>query len=153
MLVRRFLGFLGAAGALVVLFAACGGKVVVDAPSGSGAGGSGGASSFTTADGAPNPTEVTVSGVTTGSGVSCDPTYSCLAAISLGSLEPEKLCPGTTSATLYNALQTCACVDACSSECGSTACMGVEGSPICKQCVADPAMGCADELNACLADP
>jgi hypothetical protein len=149
---HRFPGLLGAAGASVILFAACGGKVVVDAPSSSGAGGDGGASTFTTADGAPNPTEVTVSGVTTGSSGSCDPTYTCFAAISLDSLDPGQLCPGSDSAALHDALLQCACVDACAFECGDTACVGVDGSPSCKECVADPVTGCAEQLNACLED-
>ncbi len=139
---HRFPGLLGAAGAAVILFAACGGKVVVDAPSASGAGGDGGAST----------SEVTVSGVTTGSSGSCDPTYTCFAAISLDSLDPGQLCPGSDSAALHDALLQCACVDACAFECGDTACVGVEGSPSCKACVADPMTGCAMQLNACLQD-
>ena len=139
----RVLGLLGAAGAVVILFAACGGKVVVDAPSGAGAGGDGGASTFTTADGAPNPTS--------SSGL-CDPTYTCFAAISLDSLDPGKLCPGSDSAAIHDALLQCACVDSCANECGSTACAGVDGSSSCKACVSDPMTGCALQLNACLQD-
>lgn len=149
---QRFPGFLGAAGALVILFAACGGKVVVDAPSTPGTGGAGGAGGedpFTAADGPPNPT---TDAVTTGSGATCDPAYTCLDAISLDSLEPEKLCPGSDSKALYDALIQCACTDNCADVCADNACAGFDGSEICKECVADSTSGCAGLLNACVND-
>jgi len=152
--VNRFSGFLGATGAFVIFFAACGGKVVVDA---SGTGGAGGTSTtFTTADGAPDPTTnvsvVASSSVTTGSGGSCDPMYTCAEAITPPDIDPGKLCDGSISAALHDALIQCACVDTCAIQCGNSACVGFDGSDSCKACIQDPAMGCAAQLNACAND-
>jgi hypothetical protein len=149
--VNRFSAFLGAAGAFVILFAACGGKVVVDASDTGGAGGMG--SSISTADGAPDTTSVVASAaVTTGSGGPCDPTYTCAEAITPPDVDPGKLCQGSVSAALYDAMIQCACVDACAFECGDTACVGVNGSPSCKACIQDPATGCLPQLEACAND-
>lgn len=140
--------FLGAAGAFVIFSAACGGKVVVDA---SGAGGSGGTSGTLTSTDATTDVSV-VSSVTTGSGGSCDPTYTCAEAITPPDVDPGKLCKGSISAAIHDALIQCACVDRCPSECGDTACAGLDGSAICKGCIQDPAFGCLPQLEACAND-
>ena len=147
---QRFSCFLGAAGVFVIFFAACGGKVVVDASDTGGAGGT--STAVTTADGAPDASVVASSSVTTGSGGSCDPTYTCVQAITPPDVDPAKLCDGSSSAAFYDALIQCACVDTCAIECGSTACIGIDGSPDCKACIQDPAMGCLPQLDACVND-
>lgn len=143
---NRFSRFLGAAGALVVSFAACGGKVVVDASDSGGAGGT----SPSTADGTPDV--VASASVTTGSGGACDPAYTCAEAITPPDADPGKLCEGSLSAALHEAMIQCACVDACAFECGDTACLGINGSPSCKACIQDPAAGCVTQLEACVND-
>ncbi len=156
---QPYLGLLGAAGAFVVLFAACGGKVVVESSGASGTGGAGGTgSTFTTADGAPNPTNVTVgvstvaaTSVTTGTGASCEPTYTCAEAITPPEGDPGKLCEGV-SAQLYDALAQCVCVDACAIECGANTCAGQATSASCNACLTDPVNGCGNEFNACAND-
>ena len=147
---NRSSGFLGAAGAFGSFFAACGGMVVVDASDTGGAGGTSG--TFTTADGPPNPTTGVFASVTTGSGGTCDPAYTCAQAITPPDVDPAKLCPGSLSAALHDALIQCACVDTCAIECGDTACTGVDGSPECKACIQDQTMGCLTQLEACIND-
>ena len=137
----------------LVTVAACGGKVVVDAPSASAAGGAGGTSTtLTTADGAPNTSAFVAVSVTTGSGKPCDPTYTCVAAITPPDIDTSKLCEGSVSAALYDALIQCACVDVCAIQCGGNACLGEDGSPSCTACVSDPVMGCSAQFTACAND-
>jgi hypothetical protein len=153
---QRYLGLFGASGALVVLFAACGGKVVVDAPSatGGGNGGAGGESSSTIYDGpfsAVGPSAVSVvasSGVTTGSGMSC---VTCSQALTDPDADPGNLCQAL-SAPLYNELFGCVCKGLCAKVCGANACMGQAPSDTCSACVSDTSLGCGFELNNCLDD-
>lgn len=149
---NRFSGFLGAAGALAICFTACGGKVVVDA---SGSGGAGGTdNTISTADGTPDPTSTggPSSSVTTASGASCDPAYTCAEAITPPGADPGKLCEGSSSAALHDALIQCACVERCPNECGDTACVGIDGSAVCKVCIQDPAFGCMPQVEDCASD-
>jgi hypothetical protein len=141
--VNRFSGFLGAASALVISFAACGGKVVVDASDTGGAGGE--SNTISTAD-------VASSSVTTASGGPCDPAYTCAQAITPPDVDPGKLCEGSSSAALHDALIQCACVERCPIECGNTACVGIDGSASCKACIQDPGFGCLPQLEACVDD-
>jgi hypothetical protein len=162
--VKRFLGLLGAAGAIVVLFAACGGKVVVDAQSVSGTGGAGGSNNtITTSDGTPNPTTsvsvsasvsasvsvVASSSVTVGSGMTCDPSYTCVEAITPPAGNAGKLCEGTIDAKLYDALLQCTCADACATQCGGNVCVGFAPGANCNACLQDPVAGCGKQLKAC----
>ncbi len=137
---------------------ACGGKVVVEAGTISGSGGAGGTSStVSTADG-PGPTTnvatsvVSVgpsSSVTTGTGMSCDPAYTCAEAITPPEGNPDKLCDGTLAAKQYFLLIQCICVDACAIECGNNICAGDDASTPCKTCIADPGKGCGNQFNEC----
>jgi hypothetical protein len=135
--------------------AACGGKVVVEA----GTGGAGGTTSTaSTADGAPEPgTDVATSvvsvgpstSVTTGTGMSCDPAYTCAEAITSPEVNPDKLCDNTLAAKLYFVLVQCTCVDACAIECGNNFCAGSDETTPCKTCIVDPQKGCGNQFNAC----
>jgi hypothetical protein len=138
--------------------AACGGKVVVDAGTSSGAGGAGGtASTVSTADGQDPTTDVATSvvsvgpssSVTTGTGMSCDPNYTCAEALTGSDGDPSKLCDGTLAAKLYDVLVQCICADVCAIECGNNACAGDEASTPCKTCIGDPAQGCGNQFNDC----
>ena len=141
--------------------AACGGKVVVEAGATAGTGGAGGTSStITTADGTPNPTTDGVttiavsvgpssSAVTTGTGMSCDPTYSCAEAFTPPDGDPSKLCDNTLAAKLYDVLVQCICADICTIECGNNGCIGEDASTPCKSCIVDPGKGCGNQFNDC----
>lgn len=156
---QRLLGLLGAAGACVVLFAACGGKVVVESSgatgAGNGGGGGAGGSSGTQLDGpfsavavgVTSAGPVTSAAVTTGSGacVSC----SVAANGPIGGVTPT-ICPGADK--LYNDLFVCACAasGACATQCSATACIGQATPDVCTACLNDPGIGCGIELKNCL---
>lgn len=157
---QRFLGLVGAAGASLVVFAACGGKVVVESSGAAGTGGAGGTpSAFTTADGAPDPsTSVAVvavsavasTSVTTGTGTSgCDPSYTCAEAITPTDGDPNKLCYNTLSGNMYYALVQCLCVDKCAIQCAASACAGFDPSATCKVCLQDTVNGCGAPFADC----
>ena len=145
---QRFLGLFGASGALVVLFAACGGKVVVDAANGTGGdGGAGGESTTTVYDGpfvSVGPSAVS-SGVTTGSGMSC---ATCSQALTEPDVDPSMICSGTSDA-LFEELLSCVCDGLCAGVCDNNACMGLPTSDMCNACIIDSSTGCGFELNNC----
>lgn len=58
------------------------------------------------------------------------------------------LCP--TSATLYQALDNCACNGACSTDCGDNYCFGDPPTSTCLTCLQSG--GCATQFNACIND-
>ena len=145
----------------LIAIAACGGKVVVEADPITGTGGAGGSSTFSTADGAPNTTSDGMSIVassagpstvaaTVGSGMSCDPAYSCAEAITPPEGDAGKLCDGTLAAKLYDVLFQCICGDTCAIECGNNICAGDEASTPCKSCIADTTMGCGSQFTDCV---
>jgi hypothetical protein len=157
--VQRFPCLVAAAGAALVLFAACGGKVVVESPGATGGGGgAGGAGDGSTGsmvfDGpfsavAVGPTsagQVGSSGVTVGSGPSC---VSCAQAASQLAVNANDICP--EAAPLYNDLFACACAGACATQCSATACIGQATPDVCSNCLGDPGQGCGLELKKCLA--
>jgi hypothetical protein len=145
------------------VLASCGGKVIVDGlpPSGAGGAGTGGAGSATTTNSSAssnaNTTAVGNTGSTgpgqtsTGSGPSCDPTYSCAEAIT-PSGDPKLLCPGTPSNDLYQALLKCTCGGPCAAACAASACLGQVPTPSCIKCVQDPGVGCGNEFKICAND-
>ena len=59
----------------------------------------------------------------------------------------EELCPDAQQ--LLDGWAACLCEDACASPCYDSACMGVEASAICGQCVLE---ACAEPTDACRAD-
>ena len=153
---QRLLGLLGAAGASVVFFVACGGKVVVESSgaTGAGNGGAGGSSSSqldgpfsAVAVGVTSAGPVTSVSVTTGSGMSCT---TCSAAAANPLIMPDNLCPAAQ--TLYKDLFVCACAasGACSTQCSATACIGQATPDVCTSCLNDPGIGCGVELKNCL---
>ena len=158
---QRWLGLLGAAGAGVVLFAACGGKVVVESSgaTGAGNGGAGGAGGSTStqldgpfsaiAVGVTSTAAVTTAAVTAGSGASC---VSCNMAASGPINMVAKLCPAAENP--YNDLFVCACAasGACPTQCSATMCIGEATSNGCIKCLNEPGMGCGVELKNCLAN-
>jgi hypothetical protein len=151
-----------ALGLVAVTIAACGGKVVVESSGAAGTGGAGGTpSSFTTADGAPDPsTNVAVVGVsavastsaTTGTGTSdCDPTYTCAEAITTPEGDPTKFCDNTLSYKVYYGLMQCLCVDKykCAVQCAASACAGLMPGPTCMLCLQDTVNGCGASFADC----
>lgn len=162
---QRPAGLLGAATAIVVLFfAACGGKVVVDGASANGEGGAGG-SSGSTVDGpfsavavssvvSVGVTTVSVGGgsVTTGSGMSCSSCEHAVTGSGKGPmLNPMNLCPDAQA--LFDTLIACACTGPCATQCGANLCVGESQSPVCGSCIgAGGPDTCGDELVACVND-
>lgn len=143
-----------ALGLVAITIAACGGKVVVESSGASGTGGAGGTpSSFTTADGAPDPsTNVAVGATSVGTGTgACDPTYTCAEAITPPEGDPAHLCEGP-SAMLYDAFAQCVCVDSCAVECGANTCAGLATTATCQACLADAVNGCGNQFSACAND-
>ncbi len=149
-----------ALGLVAITLAACGGKVVVESSGASGTGGAGGTpSSFTTADGAPDPsTSVAVvavsavasTSVTTGTGTTgCDPTYTCAEAITPPEGDPNKLCDNTLSGKAYFGFVQCLCVDKCAVQCAASACAGLMPAPTCVTCLQDPMAGCGIPFADC----
>ncbi|MEP7122750.1 MAG: hypothetical protein ABJE95_17630 [Byssovorax sp.] len=158
---ERFLGLLGAAGASLVLFAACGGKVVVDstgATSGDsttgGNGGAGGFSSASALDGPFSAAAVTsvvavgvTSGGTTGSGMPC---IQCAAAAMNPAVNTADICPDAVG--LYKDLFACMCAGPCATQCSANVCIGQVMSGQCSACVANTGDGCGVQLGSCLSD-
>lgn len=153
---------LGAAGAAVVLIAACGGKVVVEstgATSGDsttgGNGGAGGVSSASAPDGPFSAVAVGVTsagqvgstGITTGSGMSCLP---CAKAAMDPAVNTGDICPDAVP--LYKDLFGCMCAGACATQCSANICIGQAMSGQCSACVANVGDGCGFQLDNCLSD-
>jgi hypothetical protein len=151
LLVRTVFFFLASVG--VVLAAACGGKVVVDATSG--AGGIGGASTTSTTASTTATTAVTVgcgtpaSGTSTGTGVggngSTSDCESCNAFISSGP-NGQSLCGAAQG--IFDALRTCACQSGtCLTQCATDLCENAEPSSNCTSCLMS---SCVSQQEACL---
>jgi hypothetical protein len=143
--VRTAFLFLASVG--VVLAAACGGKVVVDATGG--AGGIGGAS--TTASTTATTTAVTVGCGTVASGVGGNgSTSNCETCNTFLTSGPngQGLCGASQG--LFDALRNCACSsNSCITECGASLCENAASSADCTSCVMT---SCTSQQDACLGD-
>lgn len=134
--------------AVAILFIACGGKVVVEAPGASGDGGAGGSTAAappSTSDGATNPTNAT----STGTAMTCS-TQGCYNAIT-NPIPPGLLCDDVAEKA-YTAFKSCVCADTCQSSCAANDCIGMPISPPCKACIEDAVNGCGKELDFCVAN-
>lgn len=156
---QRFPDLVVAAGASLVVFAACGGKVVVESSGASGSGGAGGSSTASAVLDGPfsavavvavastSAGDVGSSGITTGSGMSC---VSCAQAATDLAVTTSDVCPGAQP--LYDDLFACACAGACATQCSATACIGQATPDVCTKCLGDPEGGCGAQLQKCLAN-
>jgi hypothetical protein len=150
--IRRSIGSIATlAGALSVLSAACGGKVVIE-DGFSGSGGAGGSSSSTPTSNV-GTTVVSATVVTVGQGpnavtaVTSGPMDCVGCAEFLTNGSNGVLCP--ESGQLYDALLGCVCKEACIPQCSDNACSGGQGTDDCTSCVQKL---CQDEFNACAND-
>jgi hypothetical protein len=78
------------------------------------------------------------------------PCATCASAI--GRQDPDSLCDGSESQTLYNAINTCLCTGACAADCSASYCTGAEPSDTCAACTANTDTGCGTQFAACAAD-
>jgi hypothetical protein len=84
--------------------------------------------------------------------MACDANYKCAEAITPPNGDPTKLCDGTVSAMLYDALSKCTCMGACAQDCGASACVQKPADAVCDTCIHDTAAGCGKEFNECSND-
>src|SRR3954470_5634023 len=101
-----------------VAVVSCGGKVIVDGLAPNGTGGAGGAgqtsSTSSTTSSTHGSTGVAVASsstgqMTTGTGGSCDPKYTCAEAITPPIGNPQMLCSGSVADIAFQALLKCTC--------------------------------------------
>lgn len=86
-------------------------------------------------------------GDSSSSGVTCDPTYKCAAAITDN--DPNKLCKDSDSYKLFEAYDACACTTGCATECQSSFCAGKEAESDCGKCTQDK---CKEAATNCAND-
>lgn len=129
-----------------------GGSAAATTAGASGTGGGGGTggqvgtvTSSTTGQGGASST------TSSGTGTPCDPTYTCVEAMTPPHGDPTKLCDGL-SATAYNAYHTCTCKPGgtCYWACGESFCVTQAQTAECTTCFQDSAVtGCGKAVDNC----
>jgi hypothetical protein len=76
----------------------------------------------------------------------------CADALTPGSGDPSKLCPGTPAVMAWDALIACACTGKCMASCSADNFCTKKQSPpgnACENCLTDVDMGCGTEVIFC----